>query len=138
MDDKEKEYEAEYKKFKRENIQYLAVFVDDMVKEGLPKEIIEGHYKNVDFYLNIYLLRDGGDDMLSGCSDIIENYFGYYFIQKCSWASPSTMKETADSIEKFYKSMLEHGFVGKEDFETFCSVIENGLAGWQDFCALFK
>ena len=137
MDDREKEYEAEYEQFKEENEKCLKIFREDMTQEGLDEETIRKHYDNVEFYLNIYNLRDGGDDMKTGCSDIIEHYLGYYFITKCDWASPGAIRETAGSIQKFYRTMLEHGLVEQEDFETLCEVIDEGIAGWQELC-LFK
>ncbi len=39
------------------------------------------------------------------CEDRINDFLGEFFIRKCMWSTPGTIKRTAASIKKFYKFM---------------------------------
>lgn len=68
----------------------------------------------------------------------IDDFLGFFFIRKCMWSTPGTIKSTAASIKKFYKSMLNHGKIDKEDYDHLCFQIKKGMVQWQTDCALYN
>ena len=69
---------------------------------------------------------------------MIDMFLGYFFIRKCMWSTPASIKSTAASIKKFYKCMLDHGKIEKEDYNSLCSEIKEGMSDWQADCAQFN
>ena len=49
-------YEEECKKIRTENAKLLELFATDL--DGLSEKTIQRHLRNVDFYINTYLLRE--------------------------------------------------------------------------------
>lgn len=129
------EYEKKCDEIREENIQYLEVFAEDI--KGLSRKTIRTHLGNVDFFINEYLPREDVLSMKSGI-DYIDSYLGYYFIRKCMWSTPSTIKSTAASIKKFYKSMMEHGFIERKRYDYLCSVIKDNIEFWMEDCAAYN
>lgn len=40
--------------------------------------------------------------MENGCKDeYLSDFFGYFFIRKCMWSTPDTVKSTIASLKKF-------------------------------------
>ena len=68
----------------------------------------------------------------------IGDFFGYFFIRKCMWSTPSTIKTTAASIKKFYKFMYETNRVKKEEYEDFAKNLNESLDGWCEDCRIFN
>ena len=53
-------YEEECKKIRTENAKLLELFATDL--DGLSEKTIQRHLRNVDFYINTYLLREDACD----------------------------------------------------------------------------
>ena len=132
------EYEKLCKLQQAKNYEYLDIFEKDLMASGLSQKTIKKHLNNVDFYINTYLLREEPLEMAEGCSDMIDIFLGYFFIRKCMWSTPSTIKTTAASIKKFYKCMNEHGYISKDRYEDLCDVIKVNMEIWQDDCETFN
>ena len=98
-------YEKECKKIRTENAELLELFETDLV--GLSEKTIQRHLRNVEFYINTYLLREGALSFKDG-TEYIDSYLGDFFIRRCMWSTPGSIKSTAASIKKFYKCMLDH------------------------------
>ena len=101
------------------------------------KESVLKFCSNVDFYINEYMLREDATPMEDGVG-MLDMYLGYFFIRKCMWSTPNSIKGTAASIKKFYKCMLEHGKIEKDDYEYLCSVIKENMEEWQSNCAIYN
>lgn len=129
------EYEKRCNAIREENKIYLELFEKDI--EALSPKTIRNHLDNVDFYINEYLLREDAMSMEQGITQI-DGYLGYFFIRKCMWSTPATIKSTAASIKKFYKSMKEHGYIEEEDYRYLCSEIKENMKMWQSDCAAFN
>ena len=129
------EYEKKCDEIREQNKLYLKVFAEDI--RGLSPKTINRHLGNVDFYLNVYLPREDALTMEEGLN-YVDSYLGYYFIRKCMWSTPATIKSTAASIKKFYKCMVEHGFIKKEGYDYLCSVIKEDMEQWQADCAAYN
>lgn len=132
------EYENLCKQQQEKNKEYLNVFERDLIQSGLAQKTIRKHLVNVDFYINIYLLREEPLEMEEGCGLRIDTYLGYFFFNKCMWSTSDTIKSTAASIKKFYRSMNEHGCISKDDYKNLCDIIKENLNIWQDDCDAYN
>ena len=119
------------------NDSLLTLFSDDLKKAGLADKTIQRHLSNVDFFINEYLIRTDALPMESGVT-MIDDFLGNIFIRKCMWSTPANIKTTATSIKKFYKSMLDHEKIAKQDYELLCAIIKDSLDIWQEDCAIYN
>lgn len=114
------------------NTKYIEGFVDVLSKKGFVDKTIKNHYFNVDFYLNDFLLREDALTMENGCKDeYLSDFFGYFFIRKCMWSTPDTVKSTIASLKKFYQ-------LSKEDYEEFTDTIRVNKEYWIDCCSEYN
>lgn len=131
------QYSKACQTIQKTNTLLLQLFEEDLVKSGLKKNTINRHLSNVDFFLNEFLIRAGALSMEKGIS-ILDEYLGNFFIRKCMWSTPANIKTNATSIKKFYKCMLEHGKIEKEDYDILCSSIKDSMEIWQYDCAIYN
>ena len=54
------------------------------------------------------------------------------------WSTPSTVASTAASIKKFYRSMLAHGLISREEFDELKDDIKENLPDWKESCRDFN
>ena len=114
------------------NTKYIEGFVDELSKKGFVDKTIKNHYFNVDFYLNDFLLREEALTMENGCKDeYLSDFFGYFFIRRCMWSTPDTVKSTIASLKKFYR-------LSKEDYEEFTDTIRVNKEYWIDCCSEYN
>ena len=83
------------------------------------------------------MLREEPRPMGDG-TEMLDMFLGYFFIRKCMWSTPGTIKSTAASIKKFYKCMSEHGKVAVSDYEYLCTEIKENMEYWQNDCAIYN
>ena len=76
--------------------------------------------------------------MQEGCGYEIDGFLGDFFIRKCMWSTPATIKSTAASIKKFYKSMQAHGYVDEESYRELCDEIKDSMEIWQEECEAYN
>ena len=131
------EYEKACKKIQLENETYLDLFEKDLVSSGLSEKTIRRHLKNVDFYINTFLLREGPRPMTDGIF-YLDFFLGDFFIRKCMWSTPGSIKTNAASIKKFYKCMLDHRIIDKESYDELCRDIKDNLINWQTDCEIYN
>lgn len=130
-------YEAECNRIRKENEEYLRIFEEDLEAKGLKPKTISNHISNVAFYINEYLLREEPREMEDGCY-ATSMFFSWFFIRKCMWSTPATIKSTAASFKKFYKSMLEHGKIDKSSYEDLLETIKEEMNDWCDECESYN
>ena len=130
------DYEKECEEIQRANTELLCIFEADLIAKGLTKKTIKNHIENVDLYINDYLLREEAQTFEMGLTSL--NSFFYFFIHKCMWSTPATVRSTAASFKKFYKCMMEHGKIDKEDYEFFLEEIKEGVPEWAEDCVVFN
>ena len=87
---------------------------------------------------NEFLLREEPLPMADGCGSMISMFLGYFFIRKCMWSTPGTIKKTAASIKKFYKSMLIHDYIKTTDYKNLCLIIKEEMDEWQEDCRKYN
>ena len=117
------EYEEACKKIQNDNEEYLEIFRSELAEK--------------DFYLNHYMLYEEPIPMEQG-HGCVDGFFGYFFIRKCMWSTPATIKSTASSIKKFYKCMLEYGKVEEDDYITLCETIKDDMEDWIEVCMQYN
>ena len=133
------EYEKKCEEIRERNEDYLEEFWEDLVSAGLKEKTIKRHYQNVDFYINTYLLREEPLEMTHGTNPFyIGDFLGYFFIRKCMWSTPSTVKSTAASIKKFYKSMVQRGYIDESDYRYLVETIREDIDQWMDDCEAYN
>ena len=133
--DKYEIYEKKCEEIRRTNAELLELFEKDL--SGLSPKTINRHLANVDLYINDYLLRLDALTMEHGI-EMIDDFLGYFFICKCMWSTPATIKSTAASIKKFYKCMMKHGKITGREYDALCDEIKTGMEFWQEDCAMYN
>ena len=131
------EYEQFCEEQRKRNEGFLADFESDLKAKGFTRKTIENHLFNADLYLNDYLVRAEGKTAEEGVNEI-GLFMSYFFIHKCMWSTPSTIKSTAASIKKFYKSMVNHNHLSEEAYKSLCEIIKEELPDWQKECEAYN
>lgn len=129
-------YEKECELVEKENQAYLALFQAELEDKFLSDKTIHRHISNIDFYLNTFNVRQDPDHMPAGCHKL-HDYFGYFFIRKCMWSSPDTIKSAASSLKKFYKCMLENDKIDKDDYKEVTTTIKENMEEWIANCRAY-
>ena len=131
MDADYEEYEKRCSEIRKLIGAFLEMFENEMA--GISLATKKRHLNNVEFYINDFLLYEDAETYEAGIYKI-DGFLGDYFIRKCAWSTPGTIKSTAASIKKFYKCMLDHEQIQKSDYEYLCEVIKENLKSWQQDC----
>ena len=131
------EYERECDKIRQTNEELLALFEEELQDSGLSAKTVRRHLSNAEFYINEYLLREEPRPMEDGITEL-DMFLGFFFIRKCMWSTPGTIKSTAASIKKFYKCMMNHGKISKDDYVYLCDDIKENMEQWQTDCAVYN
>ena len=100
----------------KENEKYLDMFEQALKDQNLSSKTIIKHLTNMDLYLNDFLCYEAPTPMQDGC---IKNhsFFTWFYPRKCLFSSKTGVKEMMASLKKFYKLMLDKGFIEKDDYE---------------------
>ena len=131
------EYERECDKIRQTNEELLVLFEEELQNSGLSAKTVRRHLSNAEFYINEYLLREEPRPMEDGITEL-DMFLGFFFIRKCMWSTPGTIKSTAASIKKFYKCMMNHGKISKDDYVYLCDDIKENMEQWQTDCAVYN
>lgn len=128
-------YEEKCKEIREENERMLELFEASM--QNLKPQTIRRHLSNVAFYLDDYLLRYDALTFRDGVWEL-PGFLGDFFIRKCMWSTPASIKSTAASIKKFYKCMMDNGLIPKADYAQLCEIIKENMEDWQETCAIYN
>ena len=131
------DYEKACDSIRHENAALLGIFENYLVDKGLSQKTISRHVGNVDFYINDCLLYDDARTIEDGVS-MVDDFLGYFFIRKCMWSTPGTIKSTAANIKKFYKCMADNDKISKDGYDYLCRVIMDNMFEWQSCCAQYN
>ena len=130
------DYEKACDEIQRANTQILEQFEGVIRSKGLTKRTIESHLGNIDLFLNDFLLREEPYQAAEGITRL--DSFFYFFIHKCMWSTPGTVKTTATSLKKFYQFMRDSGKISAEDFAFVSGEIKENLPRWVEDCRKFN
>lgn len=111
-----------------ENRNYLELFREDLQKANLSPRTINRHVMNADLFLNDYLW-DREEEKMEAGTGFINSFMGF-FIEKCLWASQTSIRQTAASIKKFYKSMLARNLISAKDYQELTDSIKFFMDEW--------
>jgi len=128
MDDYEK-YEDDCKITRETNKLLLNDFEVRLKSSGLSKNTIDTHISNIDFYVNEYLLYEDATEAKDGVN-AVDMFLGYWFIKKAMWASKSSIKNNATSLNKFYTFMYEKSLIDKDDLSDLKETIKENMPEW--------
>ena len=98
---------------------------------------IYNHLSNANWFINDFLVYRINVTMEESVT-MLGDFLGDYFIRKCMWSTPSSVKTTAARLKKFYKSMAEHGKIEKKGYDYVCRDIKESMAYWQECCAEYN
>ncbi len=126
-------FEQECKMIREQNEKYLKLFERYLIDSGLSKKTVKNHVDNASLYINDFLLWEDAQQMEEGVNHL-DYFFSYFFIRKCLWSTPASIKSTAASIKKFYKCMMLNGFIKNEDYDYLCDEIKSGMDEWVEEC----
>ncbi|MGO8749613.1 MAG: hypothetical protein ACLQNE_26960 [Thermoguttaceae bacterium] len=128
-DDDYKKYEQDCARVKEENTGLLADFRRWLSEKGITKKTVDHHVRNVDIYINDFMLYDDATPAKEGVGGI-SMFLGYWFIRKAAWASPSAIRQNAVSLKKFYTFMREKGEIDAEALNDLKETIKEEMPEW--------
>jgi hypothetical protein len=128
MDEYEK-YELECRKRKEENHAFLIGFTRYLKNKKFAKRTIDKHVRNIDFYINDFLLYESPKKASEGVSQL-DYFLGFWFIRKAMWASPDTIKENIASLKHFYSYMNKIGQVTEKEVFNMEEEIKECKSHW--------
>ncbi len=120
------DYEKEFQRVEKNNVKLLSLFEKSL--QGLSDKTIDNHLSNASLFLNEYFYREGLENPQEG-AEYIDSFFDF-FVRKCLWSSPNTVKQLAASMKKFYKCMYQNNIVDAEAVEDVLDSIKNDLDFW--------
>jgi intergrase/recombinase len=129
MNEEYLKYQEECERIRNENKVLLSDFRDWLTKSGLVEKTIEQHVRNIDLYINYFLLYEDPTKAADGIGEI-GMFLGYWFIKKALWSSKSQIKQNAASLKKFYTFMHERGLVSAEDLNDLKEKIKEDMLEW--------
>lgn len=119
-------YDEEVKKNSKRNEKFLKGFEEWLNAKNLTGKTVRKHVSNVDLYINNYLTYYDVTEAEDGITDVT-SFLDGWFIEKCMWASKTSIKETAASLKKFYNYMNENGYVSNDDYKYLCEDIKDSM-----------
>ena len=117
----------------KSNEKIILEFWNHLKSKGLSYKTIQTHVDNVDFYVDTFLLRydlltlEHGTD-----ADQLDDFFSYFFIRKCMWSSPKTIRSNATSFKKFYKFLAQRGDIEPQRYIDLTITIKTKMSEWLD------
>lgn len=123
------DYEKEVIKKVEENKIYLTCFQTVLGNQQLSLKTIRRHYDRVATYLNVFLTYYDILSIEKGCYEI-SAFLGDWIIRKSGGICASELKGYAASIKKFYRCMVQHGYVETKDYEYLCRIIKEEMDTW--------
>ena len=129
MTDDYKEYERACQVIREENSGLLEEFASWLRAKGLSEATVRRHHRNIDFYVNVFLLYEDATPAKDGVYKVWM-FLGYWFIRKAMWASATSIRSNAVSLKKFYQFMLELGCIDRETLADLRAKIKVGLPKW--------
>ena len=118
--------EKKIKENQTRNKKFIKEFEEWLKEKSLSDKTIKKHISNVDIFINDYLNYYDIETAEEGITSVY-SFLNGWFIEKCMWSTPYTIKEEAASIKKFYAYMSEKGYVEKEDYKFLCEELKDNM-----------
>lgn len=127
--DEFEDYQRASKEIRSDNTKLLVEFNQWLSQKGLAEKTIRQHAQNIEFFVNTYLLYEEAIPAKEGVAQV-SSFLGYWFIRKAMWASPSSIRQNAASLKKFYAFMHERGDIDADDLQDLKDTIKEGMPEW--------
>ena len=108
---------------------YLKEFHDMLKEQGLSKKTIAKHIDNVDLFISDYLLYRVSVPIFDCAFDLMD-YFGYWYIRKCLFASRSDLLSKIASTRKFFLFMGSRGYIEEKVCLDALSILKSQKEYW--------
>lgn len=132
-------YDDKVKETEERNKEFLDLFERDLKAAGLKERTVNRHLGNAALYINDYLTWYEIQRMEDGTSgENLDDFFSDFFIRKCMWSAPGTVKSTAASLKKFYKCMFLNGKITSEQYVEADFTIRENTKYWQIRCSVYN
>ena len=128
----EEQHYAICERIRTVNKPLIHLFEEELNENFLSQKTIKNYISNIDFYINNFLLHFEPRPMEEGCFTLEE--FFQFFIHKCMWSMPSSVRSMGASLKKFYKCMLENEKIKKESYDFFIAKIKENISDWAEEC----
>lgn len=115
----------------------LDQFCNVLEDKGLSEKTIRQHLSNAEFYINDYLMSYMSMPAYEGHM-CVEGFLGDFFLRKCMWSTPASIKSYTASLKKFYRFMVDCGQIDKADYKDLCDTIKESLPSWQEECERYN
>ena len=129
MSDDYEKYEIECKRIRASNKRLLEEFAVYLQRSGLSEKTVGKHTRNVDFYINVFLLLEEAQEPQEGVYRV-GWFLGYWFIRKAMWSSASSIKSNAVSLKRFYTFLHERELVSQADLDSLKGDIKANMPEW--------
>lgn len=126
-----KAWEKEEAKAKEHNNLLIEEFKKYLLDKSLRPKTIKKHVDNVNFFVNVFLLRSEIIPVEEGTM-YIGSFLGDFFIRKATWSSKNSIKENISSFKKFYSFLNDKGLVSNEDLAHMQDLIKTEKEDWFD------
>ena len=123
------DYDQAVEKNKTDNARYLALFEQWLIAKNLRPRTVSNHVGNMRLFLDDYLNYYEAMPMEQGPMEI-GLFLGDWFVRKCMWSSPASMKSTGASIKKFYLCMEESRLVEPGTSHLVNAIVKDGMPDW--------
>lgn len=115
---------------------YLGEFRADLEKAGLKEKTIGRHLSNAELYFEWMIEHEGYD--ADDAPSQLDGFLGDWFIRRCMWSTPNSVKTTAASLKKLLTSIMNHGHMVDSEYRNAMHTLRKDLPEWQRKCALYN
>lgn len=122
------DFDQMYEENESKNRGYVAEFEEWLKGNGLAGKTVDKHSRNIESFLNWYLVREELIPMEEGM-DCVEHFISTYLASE-EFKSLATIKENLTSIKKFYQCMAERGHVAQGRYAELLEEIKYNKKYW--------
>lgn len=109
--------------------EYLDLFWEYLVTQGIKEDTVRKQYTNIHFYLRdfceIYYECDINETI-----HLLDEFFRDWFPRKAMWSTPNAVKENITSMNKFYKCLFENTIITKDVLNNYKSLVKENKIEW--------
>ena len=111
----------------------LENFIEKLINDNLSKKTINTHLNNVYLFVNRFLPYYWDEINKLDIVDLmqsIDEYFSDWYIRKHLFSNENSIKSSLSSIKKFFKFLLEIGYIDKITYELIVETIKENKDEW--------
>lgn len=116
---------------------FMEMFENDLNESGLSYKTIGKHLVNVSNYIYYCYMYEAYNPRNYSLR-LLDGYLGNYFIRKCMWSNPKTIKSTSVSIKKFYLALLHNDKIDELTYDLVRNDIVKNLDEWVYKCQRYN